>query len=376
MMAEDWNVRPTKELGSDMKENPEHNLGPSLKTFITKDDHGLGLVLIEHGSFLQILRIVGGSSGDNKSAANLKPGDILVKIGTKNVLGHNLRELRHLVGEIPMGTQLQLTVYRNYKDLPDNWKAQAETIHSNESIQFSEEGEAARSSSSDEEDKDEQVKFKNFRPLSLFWHDMGTYIPPISRAWHAPKKNQTVLLIGPHIECDIVFHQAFEDDATSKHEEGVPALGSVLSVQLDTASSTSSSSSPIDPNWIHRLYSPSSSGGGSPLRKSSQQHPSPHLEQPIKMERLQVQKYHGVEVETAESTTEATTLESSTSSSTESLLQNSQSISLTTSTQSNDTDSETSTSTEDQTESCSSDRIVGTTQCTLGKRKILYHSGR
>ncbi|XP_038677090.1 PDZ domain-containing protein 9-like isoform X2 [Scyliorhinus canicula] len=358
-----------------MKENPEHNLGPSLKTFITKDDHGLGLVLIEHGSFLQILRIVGDSSGDNKRAANLKPGDILVKVGTKNVLGHNLRELRHLVGEIPKGTQLQLTVYRNYKDLPDNWDAQAETIHSNVSIQFGEEGEAARSSSSDEEDKGEQVKFKNFRPLSLFWHDMGTYIPPISRAWHAPKKNQTVLLIGPHIECDIVFHQAFEDDATSNHE-GVPALNSMLSVQLDSASSTSSSSSPIEPQWIHRLYSPSSSGGGSPLRKSSQQHPSPHLKQPIKMERLQIQKYHGEEVETTESTTEASTLESSTSSSTESLLQNSQSTSLTSSTQSNDTDSGTSTSTEQTTKSSSSDRIVGTTQRTPGKRKILYHTGR
>ncbi|XP_078096678.1 PDZ domain-containing protein 9-like isoform X2 [Mustelus asterias] len=355
-----------------MKENPEHNLGPSLRTFITKDVHGLGLVLIKHGSFLQILRIIGDSSGDSNKAANLKPGDILVKIGNKNVLGYSLREMRHLVGGIPMGTELQLTVYRNYKDLPDNWKMQTESIHSNESIQFSsEEGEADRSSSSDEEDKDEQsrVKFKNFRPLSLFWHDAGTYIPPISRAWHAPKKNQTVLLIGPHVECDIVFHKAFDDEVVSNDEEEVPNLDTLWSVQSDTPSSTSSSSSSTNSHWVHQ---PSSTDNKSPLGKSSHWGTSPHPEKPNELKSLEVQK-NGKEGEITESTTETTTLESFGSSSTESLMQNSQSISLNTSTQFTDTGSGTSTSTEDQTESSSSDTIVEKTRCLPGKRVSLYH---
>ncbi|XP_041062842.1 PDZ domain-containing protein 9-like [Carcharodon carcharias] len=361
------------EPGGDMKENPEHNLGPSLKTLIKKDVHGLGLVLIEHGSFLQIVSIVGDSSGDSNRATNLKPGDILVKIGNKNVLGYSLRELRHLVGEIPIGTQLQLIVYRNYKELPENWKAQAETIHSNESIQ---EGETGRSSSSDEDDKNEQstVKFKNFRPLSLFWHDMGIYIPPISRAWHAPKKNQSVLLVGPHVDFDIVFHQAFEDDAISNDgEEEVPNLDSLWSALSYSTSSTSSSSSPTDSQWIHQFNAPSSIGGKYPLGKSSQQGPSPHPEQPIKVESLEGQK-QGEEVETTESTTDTTTLESSISFSTESLLQNSQSLSLNTSTQSNDTDSETSTSIEDQmAKSSGSDTTVDKTHSVPGKRRSRFY---
>ncbi|XP_072918427.1 PDZ domain-containing protein 9-like [Hemitrygon akajei] len=108
---------------TDVKENPDHNLGSSYKTFIKRGTKGLGLVLIENGSFLQILRVIESGPGDSES--NLKPGDILVKIGNTNVLGHKLRELRQLVGKIPIGTQLQVVVYRNYKEIPDNWKSEA-----------------------------------------------------------------------------------------------------------------------------------------------------------------------------------------------------------------------------------------------------------
>ncbi|XP_048465824.1 PDZ domain-containing protein 9 isoform X2 [Rhincodon typus] len=335
----------------DMKDVPEHNLGPSLNTLIKKDVNGLGLVLIEHGSFLQIVSIIGNNSGGSSRAANLKPGDILVKIGSKNVLGHNLRELRRLVGEIPMGTQLQLTVYRNYKDLPDTWKTQPMTTHSNESIQFSNE-EEDWSSSSDEEDNDEhtKVKFKNFKPLSLFWHDKGIYIPPISRAWHAPKKNRNVLLVGPHVGCDIVLHQAFDDYVISNDdEEVIPNLHPLWSAESDTTSSTSSSSSSTDLDWIQTS---SSIGGKNPLDNLPQQGPIPHPKQLGGEEQ-------GEKIDTTESTTITTTLESTVSPRSESPSQNSKSGSLNTFTQSNDTDSETSTSTEDQmTGSSSSDTII------------------
>ncbi|GCC28081.1 hypothetical protein chiPu_0006507 [Chiloscyllium punctatum] len=345
-----------------MKDIPEHNLGPSLNTLIKKDVNGLGLVLIEHGSFLQIVHIIGNSSGDSHRAANLKQGDILVKIGSKNVLGHNLRELRRLVGEIPVGTQLQLTVYRNYKDLPDNWEMRTETIHSNESIRFSSEEDNWLSSSEDDDNNDEhtKIKFKNFKPLSLFWHDTGIYIPPISRAWHAPKKNQNILLVGPHVGCDVVFHKAFDDDVISNDDEEevvIPNLQHLWSAESDTTSTTSSSSSSTDSLWLQHLQTPSSNGDKSSLRNSPQQGPSPHSKQPLEVKSLEFE-----DIETTESTTNTTTVESSVSSSSESLSQNSKSGLLNTPTQSNDTDSENSTSTEGQmTGSCSSDTIIDNT---------------
>ncbi|XP_059834787.1 PDZ domain-containing protein 9-like [Hypanus sabinus] len=231
---------------TDVKENPDHNLGSSYKTFIKRGAKGLGLVLIKNGSFLQILRVIESGPGDSET--NLKPGDILVKIGNTNVLGYKLRELRQLVGKIPIGTQLQVVVYRNYKEIPDNWKSEA-------GADSSEEGESGLSSSSDNNDggNDQtfRVRFNNFRPLSLFWHNPGISIPPVSRMWHSSEKNRSVLLIGSHIGCDIMLHREFEDsheEEDSKEEATSPhVLGS------DAMSSTSSSSSSADLQWIKQF---------------------------------------------------------------------------------------------------------------------------
>ncbi|XP_067859173.1 PDZ domain-containing protein 9-like [Heptranchias perlo] len=360
MTNEDWNVRPVKEPGRDARESSGHNLGRSLRTLIKKDVKGLGLVLIEHGSFLQIVSIVEDGPGDR--ASNLKPGDILVKIGDTNVLGYKLRELRHLVAKIPMGTQLQLTVYRNYKDIPDNWKAWAESLHSIESVEFSsEEGETDWSSSSDDDDEDEglRVKFKNFRPLSLFWHDLGTYLPPVSRTWHALKKNQSVLLVGRHIGCDILFHHAFEDgDIATDYEEEVPHLHPIWSAQSDTTSSTSSSSSPADLQWTHQLHAPA-------RHPASHKAPRPAPEQPVKAESAQ-----GEEEESTDSSADTDThsTESSTSTNSKSSSRYSQTASSDTSTQPIETASATTTSTEGSVaKSSSTATTVSDTHFTPGK---------
>ncbi|XP_055507536.1 PDZ domain-containing protein 9-like isoform X1 [Leucoraja erinacea] len=194
--------------------------------------------------------------------ANLKPGDILVKIGNTNVLGYKLRELRRLVGKIPTGSQLQVIVYRNYKELPEHWKSTAGKL----STRSSEEGESDMSSSSDldedggdDDDETSRVRFKNFRPLSIFWHDLSISIPPVSRTWHTPKKNSNVLIVGFHAGCDIVLHHMHEDDhmaAEREGEEHVAPLYAICSAQSDSVRSTSSSSSSTDSQWIRQLQAP------------------------------------------------------------------------------------------------------------------------
>lgn len=49
-------------------------------------------------------------------------GDILLKIGHANVLGWTLRELRQLLHTAPIGTILQIQVYRDFIKIPNRWQ--------------------------------------------------------------------------------------------------------------------------------------------------------------------------------------------------------------------------------------------------------------
>lgn len=55
-------------------------------------------------------------------------GDILIKIGHANVLGWTLRELRQLLYNIPVGTSLQIKVYRDFVEVPEHWQSAVELI--------------------------------------------------------------------------------------------------------------------------------------------------------------------------------------------------------------------------------------------------------
>lgn len=55
-------------------------------------------------------------------------GDVLVKIGHANVIGWTLRELRQLLHNIPIGTTLQIKVYRDLVEVPQHWQSAAELI--------------------------------------------------------------------------------------------------------------------------------------------------------------------------------------------------------------------------------------------------------
>ncbi|XP_053132366.1 PDZ domain-containing protein 9 [Hemicordylus capensis] len=110
---------------SEMEES-EHTLSTTVKTNIQVEEDGIGFILIQNGFYLQISSLV-----DNSAAAKdgkLQQGDVLLKIGHANVLGWTLRELRQLLHTTPVGTVLQIQVYRDFVMLPSRWAHVVEQI--------------------------------------------------------------------------------------------------------------------------------------------------------------------------------------------------------------------------------------------------------
>ncbi|KAK2533547.1 hypothetical protein Q9233_004761 [Columba guinea] len=104
----------------------QQTLITAVKANIRMGERGLGLIVIQNGSYLQITSLVEKSSAANDG--KLKPGDVLVKIGHANVIGWTLRELRQLLHNIPIGTTLQIKVYRDLVEVPQHWQNAAELI--------------------------------------------------------------------------------------------------------------------------------------------------------------------------------------------------------------------------------------------------------
>ncbi|PKK21863.1 PDZ domain containing 9 [Columba livia] len=104
----------------------QQTLITAVKANIRMGERGLGLIVIQNGSYLQITSLVEKSSAANDG--KLKPGDVLVKIGHANVIGWTLRELRQLLHNIPIGTTLQIKVYRDLVEVPQHWQSAAELI--------------------------------------------------------------------------------------------------------------------------------------------------------------------------------------------------------------------------------------------------------
>ncbi|KAH0631925.1 hypothetical protein JD844_019828 [Phrynosoma platyrhinos] len=111
----DWDSDEYSEM-----EDSEHTLSTTVKTNIQMEEDGLGLILIQNGPYLQISGLVEKSAAERDG--KLQSGDTLLKIGHANVLGWTLRELRQLLHTTPIGTVLQIQVYRDFMKLPSRWE--------------------------------------------------------------------------------------------------------------------------------------------------------------------------------------------------------------------------------------------------------------
>ncbi|KAM3826799.1 PDZ domain-containing protein 9 [Vipera latastei] len=140
-------------------EDSEHTLSTTIKTNIQMDEDGLGIILIQNGPYLQVSGVV------EKSAAakdgKLQAGDILLKIGHANVLGWTLRELRQLLHTVPIGTVLQIQVYRDFIKIPSRWQTALVNIPGTDpSLHFSIESYASEENWTSSEDSENESEGK------------------------------------------------------------------------------------------------------------------------------------------------------------------------------------------------------------------------
>lgn len=49
-------------------------------------------------------------------------GDVLISVGHANVLGYTLREFLQLLQHTTIGTVLEIKVYRDFIDIPQEWE--------------------------------------------------------------------------------------------------------------------------------------------------------------------------------------------------------------------------------------------------------------
>ncbi|XP_075755577.1 PDZ domain-containing protein 9 isoform X2 [Pelodiscus sinensis] len=239
----------------------EHTLSATLKTNIKMGEQGLGLIVIQNGPYLQITSLV--QKGSAAKNGRLKPGDILIKIGHANILGWTLRELWQLLHNIPIGTVLQIRVYRDFVEVPQHWKNLLELVpevkplvKTDTSSKDSEAKEDSWTSSDDYDDVDSDERFR-YKTAQSFCYDSNK-LPSISKTWHAFKRKKHTFTVGADIGCDIIIHKDVDvwcssDFATNSISP--PSYWTMEMPNSESSSSSSSSSSISDAFWLEEFAS-------------------------------------------------------------------------------------------------------------------------
>ncbi|XP_030067925.1 PDZ domain-containing protein 9 [Microcaecilia unicolor] len=252
---------PNRVLSSEEKTS-EHTLSATLKTNLRMGSKGLGLVIIKNGPYVQITNLV--EKGSAARNGRLKPGDILIKIGHANVLGYSLREIRKLLQGIPIGTELQIMVYRDLVDVPPEWQnvdlvpeIKFLTAPRDPSVITAEADETDRTSSDDDDEDDDNddelnfdTNFRQFMAAKSFWNDSSMELPPISKAWHAFKKSIRVLTVGSDIGCDVIIHRILKTDCTIDFDRFCLRCTSPYWTMVRDDIASTSSSSFSDMFWL------------------------------------------------------------------------------------------------------------------------------
>ncbi|XP_067162650.1 PDZ domain-containing protein 9 [Apteryx mantelli] len=241
-------------------------------------EQGLGLIIIQNGPYLQITSLVEKSSAAHNG--KLKPGDILIKIGLANVLGWTLRELRQLLHNIPIGTNLQIRVYRDFVELPQHWQNVADLIPevklpmTAEQVNKMARGIAAcqsnavlytfSTSGEDTEDKDDigtssdddvDLETLQYKSSQSSCYELTHKLPSLSKIWHASDTSHT-LTVGKDIGCDIILHN--DTDALGNSEFDTIGIRSTSywTMEKNETSSSSSYSSVSDAFWLEEFGFP------------------------------------------------------------------------------------------------------------------------
>ncbi|NXA38577.1 PDZD9 protein, partial [Eudromia elegans] len=229
-----------------------HALSATVKANIRMGEQGLGLIVIKNGPYLQITNLVEESSAAHNG--KLKPGDILIKIGHANVLGWTLRELRQLLHNIPVGTNLQIRVCRDFVELPEHWQSVADLIPeaklpttADTSGEDTEDKDDTETSSDDDDDAD--LETFQCKSVQSSCYEFSHKIPSLSRICHASNTSHT-LTVGKDIACDILLHN--DSDASDNSEFNTVGIRCISkwTMEKNETSSSSSCSSVSDAFWL------------------------------------------------------------------------------------------------------------------------------
>ncbi|XP_006892760.1 PREDICTED: PDZ domain-containing protein 9 [Elephantulus edwardii] len=223
-----------------------HNLSKTQTTKLTVGNHGLGLIIIQHGPYLQIIHLVkkGAAASDGK----LQPGDVLISVGCANVLGYTLREFLKVLQRIPIGSVLQIKVYQDFIAIPQEWQDIHDKIPetkfpvtSTAKTTKQPEGKAVPSPDDTEEAVlDKRLKYYRYPRLMR-------HLPPrtmsISTEWHEYKKDNQNISVGKDVHSDVMIHRDHEKDSRAPSPRWARA-------KQDQERSSSSASSISDVFWL------------------------------------------------------------------------------------------------------------------------------
>ncbi|XP_008059963.1 PDZ domain-containing protein 9 [Carlito syrichta] len=224
-----------------------HALSKTQQTKLTVGRMGLGLIIIQHGPYLQISHLIkkGAAAKDGK----LQPGDVLITVGYANVLGYTLREFLKLLQYITIGTVLQVKVYRGFIDIPEEWQEIYDLIPETKFpvTHTPKKPEEAKDQSFIHGDDNEDVvldkKFKYHKSPRSTGHHSARRPISISREWHGYKKNNHSISVGKDMNSDVVIH--------TEHKKGTRAPSPYWTmVKQENKSSSSSASSISDVFWL------------------------------------------------------------------------------------------------------------------------------
>ncbi|XP_029424521.1 PDZ domain-containing protein 9 [Nannospalax galili] len=218
------------------------------QTKLTVGSLGLGLIIIQNGPYLQISHLIKkGAAADD---GTLQPGDILISVGHANVLGYTLREFLKLLQNIIIGTVLQIKVYRDFIDIPQEWQEVYDLIPETKFpvphiTKKTEQSKGEFFMSSDDEDVvlDKRLKYYRY-PRSVWNYPVKTPIS-ISTEWHGYKKKDHIISVGKDINSDVMIHR---DD--QKELRAPSPYWTMVEQENAISSSSSTAESSSDAFWL------------------------------------------------------------------------------------------------------------------------------
>ncbi|XP_037238716.1 PDZ domain-containing protein 9 isoform X2 [Falco rusticolus] len=182
--------------------------------------------------------------------------DVLTKIGHANILGWTLQELGQLLHNVPIGTTLQIRVYRDFIEIPQHWQSAVELIPEVKlpvmTADTSEDAEDEDDTGSSSDDDDVDLETFQYTSSQSYCSEFTCKLPPPSKIWQISDTSQT-LRVGTGNVCDVVLHDDVEALCNPEFDTGGVRPPSYGAKENNETSSSSSCSSVSDTAYLEEF---------------------------------------------------------------------------------------------------------------------------